>query len=283
MNLRDLVRRWVPPALAESIRSISGRAKQPARAARFRGAYRTWREAAADAVGYDSEVIFEKTRSATLKVRNGEAVFERDSVVMERPDYPLFLIASLLHVAALQGRLNILDLGGALGSSYFQCRPFVSAVAGLHWSVVEQLRYVECGQRELQTDVLRFYATIADCIQAENPNVAILSGVLQYLEHPYEVVEAVTSQGIDYVVIDRQPLSASKDESVCVAIIPPQLYTGSYPFWLLSEDRFRGAWDRAYDLVAEAEGSPLETHVGLLKRRQLFYARRRREARRPTP
>jgi putative methyltransferase (TIGR04325 family) len=241
---------------------------------RFHGAYATWGQAAADAVGYDSDVILEKTRSATLKVRNGEAAFERDSFLMDRPDYPLFLISSLLHVAAVERRLNILDFGGALGSSYFQCRPFVSPVADLRWSVVEQPQYVECGQRELQTDVLRFYATIEACVRAEAPNVVILSGVLQYLERPYELVEQVVASRVPYLVVDRQPLSTSSDESLGVVTVPSQIYAGSYPFWFLNEGRFRAAWAQAYDLIAEAEGPPLSTHRGLLHRRQLFYKRR---------
>jgi putative methyltransferase (TIGR04325 family) len=273
MTIRSLARRWLPPGLADRLRSLAGRAAPgAAEAHQFHGAYRSWTEAAASATGYDASVIFEKTRDATLKVRSGEARFERDSVVMERPDYPLFLIASLLRVALADGaRLHILDFGGALGSSFFQCRPFVSAARDLRWSVVEQRRYVEYGQAELQDQVLRFYPTIADCVRAENPNVAILSGVLQYLESPYQTIDEIIAQRIEYVVVDRQPLSARDEESLCVVTIPPHIYPASYPFWILSERRFRAAWERAYRLVAEAEGAPIETHLGPLRRRQLLY------------
>jgi putative methyltransferase (TIGR04325 family) len=266
----------LPPAFLERLRSLSGRPGPATGNAQFRGSYRSWREAVASSTGYDAPVIFQKTRDATLKVRNGEAVFERDSVLMDRPDYPLFLVSSLLHAAvAHDGRLNILDFGGALGSSYFQCRPFLSSVSDLRWSVVEQRQYVEFGQNELQTDVLRFYPTIDDCVRAESPNVAILSGVLQYLESPYRVIDEIVAQGIDYVIVDRQPVSARLEERLCVVNIAPHIYRASYPFWILSEARLRAAWEGSYRLVAESEGAPLETHLGPLRRRQLLYRRAR--------
>jgi putative methyltransferase (TIGR04325 family) len=243
--------------------------------ARFHGRYDSWQEASAHAVGYDSNRIFEQTRDATIKVRDGQAVFERDGVILERPEYPLFLIAGLLHAAAAEGgRLNILDFGGALGSSYFQCRRFVSPITGLRWSVVEQPRHVEFGQKELENDVLRFYPTIAECVRAERPNVAILSGVIAYLEKPYELIDQIIDHGIGYVVVDRQMLAPETDEHVCVQTVAPQIYDGSYPCWVLSESRFRRAWDRGYDVLAEATGTRLETHIGSLPFLQLLYRRR---------
>jgi putative methyltransferase (TIGR04325 family) len=279
MTLRSLLTEWCPPILAKRMRTVARRARSPANETRFDGQYATWQEAAARSRGYDSDVIFQKTRDAILKVRSGEAAFERDSVTFDRPEYPLFLIASLLHVAAARGgRLSILDFGGALGSSYYQCRTFTSTVRDLRWSVVEQPHYVKYGQTDLQTDVLRFHATIDDCVRIEKPNVALLSGVLHCIEKPYEIIDQIVGHRIDYVIVDRQPLmptAAAADERVCVAAIASLIYEASYPLWLLSDGRFRAAWARGYDLVAEgSDGAPLMTHVGQLPRRQLLYSRR---------
>jgi putative methyltransferase (TIGR04325 family) len=280
MTPTSILNQWCPPAVAawikQRIRPVDRQGD--ATEARFAGPYPTWREAAAQATGYDADVIFEKAREATLKVRANESLFERDSVILERPEYPYFLISSLLHVAAARNlRLNVLDFGGALGSSYFPCRKLVSAIPNLRWSVVEQAQYVAYGQRDLQTDVLRFYATIDDCVKVERPNVAILSGVLQYLEHPYELIAQVVGTGIDYVIIDRQPLrppGSQLGEAIVVVTIPPSIYRASYPFWVLNEERFRGAWSEAYELIVESETQAVSTHIGPLPRRQFFYRRR---------
>jgi putative methyltransferase (TIGR04325 family) len=207
MKLRPFLAQWCPPALAQLARSLASRATGAGGVAsrtRFEGCYSTWQEAAALSTGYDSPTIFETTRAATLKVRNGEAAFERDSVTFERPDYPLFLISSLLHVAAASGgRLSIMDFGGALGSSYYQCRTFTSGVRDLRWAIVEQPHYVKYGQAELQTDALRFHAAIDDCVRIEKPNVAILSGVLSIVERPYQIVDDIIAHGLEYVIVDR--------------------------------------------------------------------------------
>jgi putative methyltransferase (TIGR04325 family) len=69
--------------------------------------------------GYDSEIILEKTRDALLKVKNGEAAYERDSVLFDEIQYAWPLLTSLMWVAAqAKGILNVLDFGGSLGTTY---------------------------------------------------------------------------------------------------------------------------------------------------------------------
>src|SRR5262245_22195774 len=119
MKLRSLLAQWTPPAMTRLARSLAWRVTGQADEHKFEGMYSSWQEAAARSVGYDSPIIFEKTRDATLQVLKGEGAFEQDSVVFDRPNYPLFLTSSLLHVAAASGgRLSVMDFGGALGSSY---------------------------------------------------------------------------------------------------------------------------------------------------------------------
>jgi hypothetical protein len=115
-------------------------------------------------------------------------------------------------------------------------------------------------------------------VRIEKPNVAILSGVLSIVERPYQIVDDIIAHGLEYVIVDRQalvPSMAAGDERVCVETVAPWIYEGSYPFWLLSESRFRAGWAEAYDLVAEAEIEPLSTHVGELPQRQMLFSRRR--------
>ena len=80
-----------------------------------------------------------------------DPAFERDGVVFDQPDYNFPLLACLLRVATESGnRLRVLDFGGSLGSTYFQCRPFLGGVSELRWTVVEQPQFVECGRREFE-------------------------------------------------------------------------------------------------------------------------------------
>ncbi len=47
------------------------------------GDYHTWGDAVIDTIGYDSDEIFQKVSKASLKVKTGEAVYERDSVIFD--------------------------------------------------------------------------------------------------------------------------------------------------------------------------------------------------------
>jgi putative methyltransferase (TIGR04325 family) len=219
----------------------------------FEGNFSSWEEALAHSDGYDKDEILEKTLAATLQVKNGKAVFERDSVILDIPQYPFFLISSLLYIAALNNNeLRILDFGGALGSSYFQCRNFLGLIK-TRWNVVEQKKHVDVGRKYIEDEILHFYYTIDECILNEKPNVVLLSGVLHVIDQPYLVIKNIIDCNVDYVVICRQPLTYKLDERLCIMNVPPNIYNASLPYWFLSETRFRSAWADAYDLYAEAE------------------------------
>ena len=60
------------------------------------GNYANWQEAQIRSVGYDTEEILGSVRDSLLKVKNGEAIYERDSVVFDQIQYSWPLLAGLL-------------------------------------------------------------------------------------------------------------------------------------------------------------------------------------------
>ncbi len=203
------------------------------------GDYCSWDEALAASTGYDSDIILEKTRAALLKVKTGEAVYERDSVLFDEIEYVWPVLAGLMWVAArCGGSLNVLDFGGSLGSTYFQNRVFLSALPKVRWNIVEQARHVETGKAWFEDDRLRFYADIADCLADTQPNVVLLGSILQYLERPYTVFNQILALPCDYVIIDRTPFWSGPTDHLCVQSVPPSIYPASYPSWIFSRSQF---------------------------------------------
>src|SRR5450755_262798 len=91
----------------------------------YSGDYPSFAEARARSNGYEASVILERTRTALHRVLRGEAAFERDSVTFDKLELQWPLLAMLLRVAAENGgQLSVLDFGGSLGSTYYQCRGF---------------------------------------------------------------------------------------------------------------------------------------------------------------
>lgn len=277
MQIKTRIKEWCPPIILKLWRFYDTHKAGVCQdvGAKFSGDYWQWEDALRDSDGYDAQIILDKTLNATLKVKNGEAVFERDSVLLDRPEYPFFLIACLLYVATLKDRvLNVLDFGGALGSSYFQCRKFLTPLKHLRWDVVEQKKHVERGRRYLEDDILHFYHTIEECLTYGQPDVTILSGVMHFIDRPYELIKKVIEFQFDYVVVDRQPLSSRDKERLCVMTVPPSIIPVSYPCWFLSEKRFREAWSGGYKLEAESEeAAPLVVDGDVMPRKRFFYSR----------
>lgn len=254
----------IPPFLKRK------RRRKSADAGGFSGDFASWSDAQQRCGGYDQPSILEKTRTAIAEVRDGRAIFERDSVLLPRPERPYPLIACLLAAAGRRrGRLSVLDFGGSLGSTYFQCRPFLSGIDELQWAVVEQPHYVVVGRREFTSDVLRFHDTPEAACVAVTPDVLLLSGVLAYLPDPHAMLERLLGLRIPSIVVDRTMFLRSDRDRLTVQVVPPEIYAASYPAWFLGETRFLGAFARAGYQATETwvcdERWPVDDDEGIYK------------------
>lgn len=257
--MKQLLRELTPPMLWRCVKAISD---APVRTKRsdsihYEGHYVSWNEAMQASTGYDADVILQRTRDSLLKVKRNEAVYERDSVVFDEAQHAFPLLAGLLRAAvASEGRLSVVDFGGSLGSSYFQCRHFLHPVRNLEWLVVDQPAHVACGREDFESDQLRFHNSVEDCIAQHQPNVLLLSSVLQYLALPYEVLQKLLQYGLGHVIIDRTPFLASGRERLTVQHVPSCIYPASYPAWFFSEGKVTTVFrSNGYRLVADFSAS----------------------------
>lgn len=245
--LTRIAKDWLPPALLRLLRKM-----HRGGGITFEGPFATWDEAVRMSSGYDSQQILDKVLAATLKVKNGEAAYERDSVLFDEVHYAWPVAAGLMWAAAQdRGRLSVMDFGGSLGSSYFQNRQFLEGLKDVRWSIVEQTHFVKAGKQYIQDERLRFYETIDECVKTEKPNVVLLSSVLQYLEKPYETLESLSEIGAMLLIIDRSPFWSENTDSLLIQHVPPQIYPASYPTHIFSEPGFLAWMRRKWSLTAE--------------------------------
>lgn len=238
-EISSIAKDWMPPIFTRLLRNWRGGG------IRFEGEFETWEEAAARCTGYDAELILDKVLDATLKVKRGEAVFERDSVLFDEIEYAWSVTAGLMWAAARSGgRLVVLDFGGSLGSSYFQNRRFLESLSDVRWNVVEQEHYVKAGKKNIQNERLRFYKTIEDCLIENLPNVILFSSVLQYLPSPIEAINAISKSGAHTLLIDRTPISDAHTNTLLVQHVPKSIYAATYPMWVFSRAELLGMLER---------------------------------------
>lgn len=219
---RQRIANWIlPPALKELLRLFL-------RSHQFSGSYPSWNDAVRHSEGYNSHQIFETVRDAARAVRDGKALWERDSVLFHHEEYNYPLLTCLLRSAIRhEGRLHVLDFGGALGSTYVQNRRWLEHIPELSWTVVEQPHIVTCGEEEFATDTLSFAPTLDVAFDRKPITLVLFSSVLQYLESPYTLLEDVAARPVD-ILLDRTPF-AQNGERITVQRVPPSIYPASYP------------------------------------------------------
>jgi len=243
----------LPRRLARAVRRRLQRPPVPLAPIEFTGDYTSWDDAKRDSDGYESSVILDRTTAALLKVKRGDAVYERDSVVLDRPEYPFPVISGLLRAAAADGgRLSVIDFGGSLGSTYFQCKRLLAGLQRVEWLVVEQAGHVARGRQLFEDNGLRFFVSAEECVQRHRPNALLLSGVLQCLPDPYGTLRSLLALNIPHLIIDRTAFYRANRDRLTVQAVPEWIYPASYPSWFLSESKLTGTIAEAgYQLVVD--------------------------------
>ncbi len=251
-SLKRLARDWLPPILLDAYRGSRrkvtvGTGEDAGALGGYVGDFPDWRAARAVSTGYDGAEILRRVSAALLKVKNGEAVYERDSVLFSEPQYSWPVATALLWAAAINGgRLTVIDYGGSLGSSYYQNRPFLSALSGVRWNIVEQRAYVELGQELFQDEKLRFHHSIASCLREGAPQLVLFSSVLQYIEEPHNALEEAASSGAEFIVVDRTIFHGGAQDKIAVQTVPSDVFEARLPVWLFSETALTSALESRY-------------------------------------
>jgi putative methyltransferase (TIGR04325 family) len=216
------------------------------------GDYKSWTKVSSEAEGYDKHIILERTTNALLKVKNGEAVYERDSVIFDQKEIPYALTSFLMLSTTLKKRpLNILDFGGSLGSTYYQIRDLLPEQTCASWNIVEQEHYVTCGKANFQDDTLRFYSSIEDCLASKKIDFALLSSSVQYLKEPHAFLKKLAGYDFDFILFDRTAFNNATNDRLTLQVVPPEIYPASYPAWFFHKEFFLSHFSDRYKVVAE--------------------------------
>ncbi|MGE0561446.1 MAG: methyltransferase, TIGR04325 family [Flavobacteriales bacterium] len=221
------------------------------------GNYKSWTEAKNKCTGYDDEVIFNKVKSALIKVKKGEAVFERDSVIFDKIHYSYPLL-SALSLTALNEKLtlNVLDFGGSLGSAYFQNKNLFPHLVEFNWNIVEQKHFVTEGKKTFSDKHLNFYYNIDECLKEQQINLFLLGSVIQYIEKPYELLDEILKKHIPYICFDRTPIFKTNSDRITIQKVHKSIYKAQYPCWILNETKLINyLCDKGYELVFDAESN----------------------------
>lgn len=216
----------------------------------FDGDYDNWRDAYNECEGYDSINILNTVSEAMNKVINGQAVWERDGCLFYETKYVYCICAAILRCAVQnenQG-VRVLDIGGALGSTYFQNRNYLADVKNIEYVVAEQNNFADYGHQNLENSTLKFIYSIEHWEKQKKFDIILLSGSLQCIEQYEEIVERINKAKPHYIILDRIMVSR-KRMRICKETVPESIYKSSYPIRIFSEEQIECFFGKDYVMV----------------------------------
>lgn len=125
-----------------------------------------------------------------------------------------FLIESLSYYLIQFKRFpKILDLGGGFGDGFLYLRNIFKNI-DIDYSIVEQTQVVELSKnidfKSKSNHKITFYNSLDLALNKNNYDFLFISGVLQYLEYPYQYLEKINDSNINAIGLTRN--SFSKNE-----------------------------------------------------------------------
>lgn len=260
LRLKKLYKAFMPPIFDHQFRF---RLKQLMnQGGYFSGPYIDWEHAKKNAAGYDNLEIIKKIRKTTL-LQKKDNIFVRDGIAFDKPDHSYPLLTALLSLLLIKSEINLIDFGGGLGSTYYNCKKFIeNENYKINWHIVEQPHFIEIGRTEHQTEELSFYDNI-DLIKPKI-DMLILSAVLQYLSNPIEFITNFKNKKYPYIFIDRSichfnPYQAT---SIMVEHVPKHIYKASYPCYIFNYQKLLEFFTEKYDIVYEFNANEGRQNLG---------------------
>lgn len=222
----------------------------------FTGNFVSWNDVEQLTVGYGDDSIVQKVLDATRQVMENKACFERDSVLFYTKEFNFRLLSIFGLLASRKKHINLLDLGGALGSEYWKNSDFLHKFGkGFTWNVVEQDNYAEIGKNEISNNELKFFRNIRQ-LRKEKIDIVILSSVLQYLPDYKSVLYEIMAMEAEYILIERQAVGAQ--QRICIQHVGENIYHVEYPVRIIDEKELinilREKYVEIVEFASEADG-----------------------------
>ena len=242
--MKSIIRLFIPPIILKIIKKILSIKEFDRRD------FSSWKEALKKTTSYDTEDVFDKTLQSARKVRDGKAVYERDSVIFDNIQYDWQLLSSILFISNVQKRLNIVDFGGALGTSYRQNSKYLDAISvSKKWAIIEQRKYVQIGKNEFENNEISFHESLSEI--TFDVDMFLMAGSICYIENPYKVLEEIIALKPKFILIVRTPFSSLMEDKISIQYVPKSIYDASFPIWILSEKKFKSYLSDFYEVLEE--------------------------------
>jgi putative methyltransferase (TIGR04325 family) len=216
---------------------------------KYKGPYESFEKAKLDSVGYHEINIAKRVLDVSLMRKNRIIISERDGFILPN----IQLSSNVRHVFQKfynsGNSISVFDFGGGFGSWYFDIIDLYGSSIIKKWVIVEQDTYVRVGKKLFEDDRLEFFSNLNNLNDHNTFDLILLSGVLQYIETPYDLLSKINQIDSHMLILDRTPFwNGHKDK--CFVQINAQL-ADSYPSWIFNEEYFLNFMNKYWVKVNE--------------------------------
>ena len=213
--------------------------------------YKSWKEAQKASRRFYTKDSVNIISRAAKRVFDGEAKYERDSVIFDKIHYSWPLLASLLFAAANCKKLRVIDFGGSFGSTFQQNRRFLTQLSiKCEWRIVEQKEFVEVGKKDFTNSYLSFYDTIKDATK-DGVDAVLFGGSICYVPNPYDYLKEAILTNSPYILFDRTTVTTAEHDRFFVQHVPPTIFEASFPMRNFNKSNLHEPFKEKYTLVEE--------------------------------
>ena len=169
--------------------------------------YDNYDRALADSHTYEDPGVIQVVSSKTEAYRNALLAGKDKTVNNRQTVQNMFVLSHVWHDRPLE----VLEIGGACGASYFELSHLLPGRIK-KWNVVETPAMAAAGGGIFQDSILIFYDNLDTAAsQLGKRNLLMAQGVLQYMEDPIQMLETLLKLGFAYVYITRTVASDDID------------------------------------------------------------------------
>ena len=206
------------------------------------GPYKTSKEATINTVGYADERITKKLLHSANSVNKGDAIFQRDGMLLKEIEYNWPTLCALLVAQANSTANHVLDVGGGFGQTILQNSNYLHIMPGgkvTKYSILEQKEIVELSSSLInQNPLIRFYSNLEDI--PKDFDIVYFGSSASYIENIYEILDFLTVVKPKFIIFDRTPFSTSSHDKFYLEKPPSTFYGGaSYALRVFSESKFK--------------------------------------------
>lgn len=207
----------------------------------YSGPYSSWKIASLKSEGYGSKKILSRVRKSTHITKRSREKFEIDSLIFSKPLRNNKLEKILKNILKKKSKINVIDFGGSLGSTFYRYKSIFKKKNKIKWSIIEQKSFVKIGRKEFENSQLNFFYNLNE-FKKKNKNIKIdiflLSSSIQYIKDFKTIIKKIIHINPDYIVILKTPFTFKIKNKIFIEKVPENIYGISYPSWIFSKNSF---------------------------------------------